>query len=111
VSQIDADELLRAIGSVDVTRLQSARGVGKKTAERIVVELKDKVADYAVEHGRPAVTVLGTAAGVFNDAQEALFALGLPRKEAARMIEQVRRNGDSANWDASAIVKEALRNM
>lgn len=105
LSQIDRRELLRAIGSGDVTRLQSLRGVGKKTAERLVVELRDSVGRL-VEGGAPlAARVEREAMAPVDDAIQALVALGFSRRDAERAVGHV----DAQALDSGAIVKEALK--
>ena len=114
ISQIDRGELLRAIGAGEVHKLQSLKGIGKKTAERIVLELKDKVA------GRVTDSLLGgsievsrTVETAFDDALEGLQALGFPRKEALLAIDRLKKAGFSLSPKSrdpiGEVVKEALR--
>jgi len=109
LSQIDKLDLLRAIGAGDVNALQRVRGVGRKTAERIVVELKDRVAEFALEKQSLGVQVEKSAAAAFEDAVQALVALGFARREAERAVQQAGQNGLSEELDSGRIVKEALR--
>ena len=106
VSHIDKKELLRAIGAGDEARLQSIKGVGKKTAQRIVVELKDRVAEFTVDHS--AREVAGTESAS-EDAIQALQALGFARKEAEHAVSLVEAKAPSACKDSGSIVREALR--
>lgn len=109
VSRVDKKELLRIIAAGDTARLQSIKGIGKKSAERIVVELKEKVAEYALEGqaGRMGVELLPN--GPVSDAVEALEALGFSRAEAEKAVKAVQDNAPQADSDASHLVKEALR--
>lgn len=109
LSQIDRVELLRAIGAGDLKRLQSLRGVGKKTAERIVVELKDKVAEYAVGRTESRIAVEKIEIDPMRDACDALEALGIPRKDAERAVAAVHGRGLEPAADSAWVVKEALR--
>ena len=108
LSFVDKQELLRCIGSSDVTRLQTIKGIGKKTAERIVVELRDRVVEFAsavTPRGLAAEVVAGTA---IQEAEEALKALGFTRSDAERALAQI----DSALIAAAPsgeLVREALR--
>ncbi len=110
VSKMDRFDLLRAIGSGDVTRLQSVKGVGKKTAERIIVELKDRVVDYvhAVQPLYRQVEV-GSSDLAQDDALAALEALGFSRKDAQAALSQLAQGTDLSNLDPGEIVREALR--
>ncbi|MCB0332562.1 MAG: Holliday junction branch migration protein RuvA [Bdellovibrionales bacterium] len=110
VSKIDRYDLLRAIGKGDVTRLQRVKGIGKKTAERIIVELKDRVVDY-VHTVRPlseSVEVCSTDRPQ-DDALAALEALGFSRKDAEAAIAQLALEKDLTPLDPGEIVREALQ--
>lgn len=101
-------DLTLAIVTGDVTSLSRAPGVGKKTAQRLALELKDKVEQSDLDYAP-------TASGAFTPVQEdaaqealaALQALGYTAAEAARAIGQVRGQSDSAN----ELVRLALRSM
>ena len=100
---------MRVIGASDTARLQAVKGIGKKTAERIVVELRDKVQQFGLD--MPATrlgdqVVKSSAAG---DAVEALKALGFMAREAEAAVAQVNALPESSNMDSGAIVKEALK--
>lgn len=110
LSRVEARELLRLIGSGNIATLQSVKGIGKKTAERVVVELKDKVGEYALEQQGISAQVIGPSDDDtgFDDALMALQALGFPRKEAERAISEVQKTGVPFD-DSGVIVREALR--
>lgn len=101
-------DLTLAIVTGDVTSLSRAPGVGKKTAQRLALELRDKVEqsdlDYAPANGGPVTPVQEDAA---QEALAALQALGYTASEAARAVSQVRGQSDSAN----ELVRLALRSM
>ena len=88
LSGISAGELVATVRQEDVARLTVIPGVGRKTAERIIVELRDKLAglDIAGETDRPATQQTSTA--VLDDALSALLNLGYKRAAAQRAIEQ-----------------------
>ena len=86
-------ELLRAIASGDAARFQAVPGIGKRTAERIVVELRDRV--EGAEAARPdAVSASGAHAGDADDprslARQGLVGLGFTAGEADELLERAR---------------------
>jgi Holliday junction DNA helicase RuvA len=107
ISGMDKRELLRAIGAGDLRRLQSVRRVGKKLAERIVVELKDRVAEFALERSL-AQSIEIEITEPFREAVQALEALGFSRPDAERAVQKVQL-GAKPPSDTALILKEALR--
>lgn len=109
VSRSDTRELLRAIGSGEVKTLQNVKGVGKKTAERIILELKEIVADFVLEHSAsqpiPQAVSLDSH---WEDSLQALQVLGFMKKDAERALERVKEK-DATLRDSGHIVREALR--
>src|SRR5467141_847081 len=73
LSGMNVEELIPAIRGSDLARLTRIPGVGRKTAERIVVELKDKLEAVAIEGGKPAPA---SPAGIEADVISALINLG-----------------------------------
>ncbi|GAB3731067.1 Holliday junction branch migration protein RuvA [Luteimonas pelagia] len=104
LSGVPVEEFARLVQAGDVTALTRIPGIGKKTAERMVVELRDRAADFA---GAGAIT--GGAGGVPQDPQgEAVVALqqlGYKPAEAARMARDATAAGD----DAATIIRKALQ--
>ena len=100
-------ELRAAIAEGDVKRLSSVRGVGKKTAERLVVELRDKI-DPAEALASRAVAKGDTAgATVLRDTVLALAALGFPQDQARKMV-QAALDAGADTTDTEALLKLAL---
>ena len=91
VSSIGAEGVLRAIGQNDMSRLRQIPGIGGKTAERIVVELRENVSKFAQEAAEESITggvappPAGLAAGAEADVVLALEKLGFPL-ERARLV-------------------------
>lgn len=108
LSGLPLRELSVAIVTGDVNALSRAPGIGKKTAQRIILELKDKV-DEADLSGVPGASaaVAADAKGPFREAQEALMALGYSSSEAARAVSLVRDQADTTD----KLVRLALRQM
>lgn len=107
LSGITPVELDEAVLAGDTSRLMSVPGVGKKTAERIPLELREKVEKrIGTEEGRPHD---GGRLGI-GDVIEALMQLGYPRTQAERVVREASRQesaGDAS--DVEALLKNALR--
>lgn len=102
LSAVSPDQLAASIANGDAAAITSVPGIGKKTAQRLVVELRDRVALSA------AAAPVGQ--GPVGDAVLALVALGYRESAAARVIGEVGQAlGDGA--DVEALVKEALKRM
>lgn len=115
VSNVAIRDLLRAIGSGDIRSLMSIKGVGKKKAERIVVELKDLVVSMAGERSgalRTMVSVESVATSDMPqssaDAVSALEVLGFARRDAESAVGRAMKES-SAIHEVGDLVREALR--
>ena len=112
LSAMNADDLRFAIISQDVKAISKAPGIGKRTAERLILELKDKLAiDDAMINKEINAYQGGTI--VIDDAQkkeavEALVALGYGQTESLKAVNAV---PDAENMDAGALLKAALKKL
>jgi holliday junction DNA helicase RuvA len=109
LSGLETRDLVSAVQRADVARLTSIPGVGKKTAERIVLELKDRLTQIAIP---PAVDARPQAAGedrMRGDLLSALQNLGYHRADAERAIEVVLEQ--SADRTLESALKDALRRL
>ncbi len=84
----DAETVRNAIANADATFVAKASGVGKKSAERIIVDLRDKVGEPSV-YGRTTSTKPTSVKPERDDALDALMALGFPLKEATAALAEV----------------------
>lgn len=100
LSGMSVDELLPAIRAGDLVRLTRIPGVGRKTAERIVVELRDKLA--AMELPRPERVPAAGRTQLESDVVSALLNLGYDRRTAEKALEEV-SNGRNARAGESAM--------
>jgi len=107
LSQLSVEQVRRAIGTEDVTLLATAKGVGKKTAQRIIFELQGKL-QKDVAYGEEAMPPMDGPA--FGDALDALVALGYTRAEAKRALLAA-LSRDAGAGEAEVLVKEALREL
>ena len=94
------DEISSAIGRGDVDYLTKVSGIGKKTAERIVVELKSKIINQRSKIGEGV-------GGVLSEVIDGLVGLGYSRDEAREAVKEL----DSAGKDSGKLLKEALKRL
>jgi Holliday junction DNA helicase RuvA len=114
MSSLEVDELVRCVQSQDTSALTKVPGVGKKTAERLLVELKDRFkawetvpAMFALvpnQPGGPDSTPVATAE---NDAVSALISLGYKPQEASKAISAIKEKGLSSE----DMIRRALKGM
>jgi holliday junction DNA helicase RuvA len=102
LSGISVDEFARLVQAGDVTALTRVPGIGKKTAERMVVELRDRAADLIT--GNP-IGGSGVPHDPQSEAVSALQQLGYKPAEAVRMAQAASADGD----DAATIIRKALQ--
>lgn len=92
LSGMSADEMVLAIRKEDLARLTGIPGVGRKTAERLVIELRDKVNDIGGGDSKASSEQLPSE-GVFDDALSALINLGYQRAAAEKALNQAAKEG------------------
>jgi len=105
LSGLSAGRVIEAIALGDVAALSSIKGIGKKTAERIVVELKDKIAsDFVSAGGGFTSSIIQNSSA--SEAAAALVSLGYSNLEASRYVEKVK---DKDNLSVEQIIVLALK--
>ena len=105
LSGVSTEHFARLVQAGDVVALTKIPGIGKKTAERIVVELRDRVEGLAGGVALPAGGAGGAPLDAAGEATVALQQLGYKPAEVSRLVQQVAAAGDSAE----AIIRKALR--
>lgn len=105
LSYMKPDELSRCIVSGDSRTLEGIKGIGKKTAERLVLELKDKLARQPVESNNSPVK----NNTLQQDALNALTALGISRQAAGIAIEKTL--AENPDLSVEELIKKALRTL
>ena len=105
LSYMKPDELSRAIIQGNVKMLEGIKGIGKKTAERIVVELRDKLSKQPIESGSNISSFKGNT--LHADALNALIALGINRQAADQAIQKVLEQDPGAGVEL--LIKKALQ--
>mgnify|MGYP002520332876 FL=1 len=103
LSLAEAEEVRNAIANADAAFISKASGVGKKSAERVIVDLRDKVG--IPSHYGATEAKFTTAVAANDEALDALIALGFPLKEATAALEKV-----DPNLPVEERVKLALKN-
>ena len=113
LSGMDAHSFARCVQRDDLSALIALPGVGKKTAERLLVEMRDKLKDWLVRAENTQGQVDGQVAPrrhthIVADAEGALISLGYKPQEASRMVAAV--NDDSV-VDSEELIRRALKSM
>lgn len=117
LSGLDASQFIRCVEARDASALVKLPGVGKKTAERLLIEMTDRIGQLEGQFtpGSPNATVSTDASGAgaatghhpAEEAEAALIALGYKPQEAAKAISKVAEDGMSSQ----ELIRLALRNM
>ena len=110
LSAISADDFARCIQDNDTTTLVRLPGVGKKTAERLVIEMRDKLKDWQtglLPHGKTPAGMIDIEhkGDPVQEAVSALIALGYKPPQASRMVSQI----DSHELSSEEIIRDALK--
>lgn len=106
LSGMRPDEIIKAIVQGNARLLESIKGIGKKTAERLVLELKDKL----VKNFNESLVSVPVANKIENDALNALVSLGIPRQNAEKAVKSVIASGND-NILLEELIKSALKNI
>lgn len=113
LSVLSPDNLRFAVMSNDVKAISSAPGIGKKTAEKLILELKDKLSiEDVLEHAAAKEQTISGVQGdnyeTVSEAVQALVALGYGNTEALKAVKKVEITGDMG---VNEVLKQALRFM
>lgn len=109
MSGLEVDELVRAVQSQDTSAFVKVPGVGKKTAERLLVELKDRFKAWETIPGsfKPLVTGVAAPPSMTADAVSALITLGYKPQEASKAVAAI----DEEGLSSEELIRRALRGM
>lgn len=104
-------ELADAIGGENTKLLQSVKGIGKKTAERIIVELKDKIRTTSVAEGGqiPSVSKASANMEVYEEAVSALTMLGFAPHPTQKVVKSILK--DNPTLTVEQVIKHALQSL
>jgi len=108
LSGMDASSFVRCIQRDDISSLVALPGVGKKTAERLLIEMRDKLKDWLALANESDGTVATSVAvmDIVGDAEGALIALGYKPVEASRMVAAI---NDDTITDSEELIRLALK--
>jgi Holliday junction DNA helicase RuvA len=106
LSGMSVEELVPAIRGSDLARLTRIPGVGRKTAERMVVELKDKLEAVTAEAEKPAAA---SPAGIEADVTSALVNLGYDGRAAENAVAEAKREAGAGNFEK--LLRGALQSL
>lgn len=105
LSGINVDELLLCVSAADAESLVRIPGVGRKTAERLLIEMRDRVKGFGESGALPQAAQLNTQAGTQSEAFGALVALGYKPPEISRLLKTV----DPSVTTVEEIIRHALK--
>ncbi len=114
IMSMEADDFVRCVMSDNVTALVKVPGVGKKTAERLIVEMRDKLKDWSIPKPSAEGEVIKiepsepTSNAMVAEAESALVALGYKPTEAARAVSAVMTDDIDRSEE---LIRQALRTM
>ena len=106
LSTYKSDEIINYISASDVAAIKNVKGIGIKTAQRIIIDLKDKVTKSAISD-EISLDLNNT---IQNEALSALVALGFSKKIAQQKIDKALTN-KQGNFDVETLVRESLSQM
>ncbi len=105
LSSMDTQAFVNCIAQNDVASLVNLPGVGKKTAERLIIEMRDKISHWQDQIFVPITQASGTRNAMVQDAISALIALGYKPTEASRVVSKV----DDGILSSEGMIRRALQ--
>lgn len=104
LSSLTCDEVRNAIISEDVRKIQSVKGIGLKSAQRVIIELKDKITKGA---GADSGAIFAVQSGVADEATTALVMLGFTKANVTKAVSNIIKKDPTATVES--IIKQALK--
>ncbi|KQC32605.1 ATP-dependent DNA helicase RuvA [Nonlabens sp. YIK11] len=105
LSSLDPSQIAQAIANGDVRTIQSVKGIGAKTAQRVILDLRDKILQVLED---PQISVLPSNRGR-EEALSALETLGYLRKQAQKVVDKILSSKPDASTEQ--LIKEALKQL
>jgi Holliday junction DNA helicase RuvA len=103
LSSLIPDEIAQAILTEDVTTIQKIKGIGTKTAQRVIIDLKSKVSKMELS----SENIFTSNNRNRFDALNALVSLGFDKKSAEKVLDKI----DTGTQSVEELIKDALRNL
>jgi Holliday junction DNA helicase RuvA len=107
LSSMSAEAFHRCVEQQDVQSLTRLPGIGKKTAERLIIELRDRMPDLGFLPGNPVGSTRAVVASPEEEALSALVALGFKPQDAQSLIKPI----DTEGMASEEIIRQALRSV
>ena len=105
LSSMSTQEIQNAIASGDVPTIQSVKGIGAKTAQRVIIDLKDKIIKT---YGIDEVSIVQNNT-IKDEALSALEVLGFTRKQSEKVVDRILKEDSSINVEG--LIKQSLKNL
>ncbi len=105
LSGMQPDEFVACIEAQDVKTITRIPGIGAKTAQRLIIEIKDKLGKLSITSPVPSAIAEGIPPGAINDAIDAMIALGYKPAEAEKLIKKINEPGMSTE----ELIRKALQ--
>ncbi len=105
LSSMSTQEIQNAIASGDVPVIQSVKGIGAKTAQRVIIDLKDKIIKT---YGIDEVSLVQNNT-IKDEALSALEVLGFTRKQSEKVVDKILKEDNSINVEG--LIKQSLKNL
>ncbi len=109
LSSMEANEFVRAVRSNDINAMVKMPGIGKKTAERLLIEMRDRLKDWDAEEGNTKESV-SASASITSDAETALTSLGYKPQQAAHAIAAVLKTNPEIQG-SEELIRHSLKSM
>ena len=108
LSGLDSDAFVRCVQREEISTLVKIPGVGKKTAERLVIDMRDKLKDWILELDAAAPRAVASGRDILAEAESALVALGYKPAEASKAVAAVNDGDIDKSED---LIRRALQSM
>ena len=109
LSGMQPEEIIRAIVQGDARQLEQIKGIGKKSAERLVLELRDKLSKINISNNPAGGFALSTKNTPHQDAVQALISLGIQKAIAEKAVDKTIQ-AEGATLSLETLIKAALKN-
>lgn len=109
LSSMTSEEIRNAIITGDVNRLKSIKGIGLKTAQRIIIDLKDKITKHGGGDFSDTLSIAGTSGKLREEATTALIMLGFSKNNVEKVIDSLIK--EDPGYTLEQLIKHALKRL